>query len=266
MLILGTYWFEKGGYSAHIPKAIEVGFNEIDIATHYGITRSVGKAIKGHKVLVNSKIWETEYPNIVAKVEEQYNLIGESLNCVSLHWTRRTSADYEAFIKLHYMKKEGWIRKVGLSNVTADMLKDFKDKTGLEPDMVQNESHIGHIDNKTLKYCLERGIEYQGWGSMYGMKHPQIVNLDTEVQARISLAYLIFKNIRPIVFSKDDKHLEQNIKVMDWVKTFNDEDKKLFTLKYSRFDNEKFGFTGRYPEQYVSRGIKRPPIAEFKEV
>ena len=42
MLILGTYWFKKGGYSAHIPEAIKVGFNEIDIATHYGIVRSVG--------------------------------------------------------------------------------------------------------------------------------------------------------------------------------------------------------------------------------
>lgn len=265
MLILGTYWFCKGGYSAHIPKAIEAGFNEIDIATWYGITKSVGRAIRGENVRVNSKVWATEYPLICAKVEEQYSLIGGALNTMSLHWAKRTKADYEAFAKLNHMKREGWIKRVGLCNVTIEMIEAFEENTGFLVDMVQNESHLGHIDNKTLNFCKSRGIEYQGWGPTYGLNNQLIAKFNIETQVRISLAYLILKGIRPVVFSTNFEHLSSNISVLDWIQNWSEDEKQNFIERYSRMDNDKFGFSGRYPEQYISNGIKRPPLCEFKE-
>lgn len=267
MLILGTYSLlsnEKGGWSAHIPAALDAGFNEIDIATYYLISRSVGKAIINRdNVLVNTKIWFDEYDSIMEKVEQEYNFIGKSLNCVFLHWPKRQSSDYEAFVKLDIMKKEGWIKKIGLCNVTMEMIQDFQSNTGIKPDIVQNESHIGHIDNKTLNYCKSNNIEYQGWGSMYGMNHPYLMTNAIDERAKASIIYLILKGIRPIVFSSNYSHLVQNKKFEELAKNLSNNERDKF-MKLEKFDSQHFAFSGKYPEKYQCKIIRRKPIAEFK--
>jgi len=268
MLILGTYSLlskDKGGCSAHIPDALNAGFNEIDIATYYLISHSVGKAIANKdNILVNTKIWFDEYDSIMKKVEQEYNFIGKSLNCVFLHWPKRQSSDYEAFVKLNIMKKEGWFKKIGLCNVTTEMIKDFSFNTGIKPDIVQNESHIGHIDNNALNYCKLNNIEYQGWGSMYGMNHPYLMNKSVFDRAKISIIYLILKGIRPIVFSNNYNHLVQNIEFEKLSKKLNENERNKF-MEFEKFDSEHFAFSGKYPEKYQCKIIRRKPIAEFKE-
>ena len=122
------------------------------------------------------------------------------------------------FATLKEMQDEGWVRLIGLSEVSVDEIKAAQD-AGLTVATVQNEYNLGTRKSEdVLDFCEAEGIGFIPWYPLTAgtLSDAEILNEAAEAlgasHSQVALAWLLKRSpvMLPIPGTSSAEHLEEN--------------------------------------------------------
>ena len=230
LLGLGTWQLTEQECVESVKTAIEIGYNHIDTADGYDNHQAVGKGIKEsgidrEELFITSKIKpeNLHYDDIKEDAQRFLDELEiEYLDLILIHWPNKDIPLEESLKALREVKEEGLAKNIGVSNFTINHLKDAMD---FDPDLVavnQVEFHPTLYQKELLDFCQENGIvltAYSPLGRGEIFENKMIKNLADKYDkspAKLTLKWLIDKDIVAIPKASSKEHLEANFDLFDW--------------------------------------------------
>lgn len=246
-IMYGTAW-KKEATSELVELAVESGFRAIDTANqiiHYEEAR-VGEALKklagkgiGRQELflqtkftnVNGQDKRTPYDAAAAPAKQVKQSMESSL--LHLHTDYVDSyvlhgpyyrdglcpQDWEVWASIEDLLEEGKTRMIGVSNVSAEQLKELCSKARRKPQFVQNRCFaIRGWDKACRDICRQEGIVYQGFSLLTAnakeISQPEVRSIADRHAA--SAAQVIFRfamqlGILPLTGTSNSKHMKEDL-------------------------------------------------------
>ena len=167
-----------------IRRMIENGVNLIDTAPCYGngtsekIVGEVLKEIPREQVLISTKFGlipdiythgykkDTSYKNAMREIQSSLmNLETDYIDFYFVHWPDVNTPIDETMAALEEMKRKGYIRHVGVSNFTAEQIKEAEQYIQID---VQQPlySMVDRGFEDLMSWGYDRGIDSMTYGSM----------------------------------------------------------------------------------------------------
>lgn len=244
----GTYNEAFEDNKRAILQAIECGYRFFDTASLYETERSLGCALKEsgiarEDVIIETKLWidEMGYDNAKKALDRSLNrLQTDYLDIYMIHWPRRTGdidekwkeLDIETWKAMEEMVADGRVGRLGLSNFLPHHLKNILDNCAIRPVVDQLELHPGYSQEAAVSYCKENDVLPMAWSPLgRGRENATVGNSILKKLAekygrsiqQINLRFLIQKDILPIPKASSRAHMEDNLRVFDFVLSEDDE-------------------------------------------
>ncbi|MEM6326154.1 MAG: aldo/keto reductase [Bacteroidota bacterium] len=220
---------------AVLRRAVELGTDFIDTADSYGPFVSedliaealhpydgVTIATKGGLLRTGPSMWHALGRPMYLRQAVQMSLRRLNLDTIPLYQLHRIDPQVDAadqFAELKHMQDEGWVRFVGLSEVSVDEIRAARD-AGLEIATVQNVYNLGQRKHEAvLDYCEREGIGFIPWYPLNAGKlsDSEILREAADrlgaTHSQIALAWLLKRSpvMLPIPGTSSVAHLEENI-------------------------------------------------------
>ena len=237
----GTYNEEFEDNKVSILKALDCGYRFFDTASLYETERSLGSAIKESgisrsEVIIETKLWIDEMGAENAKRALDKSLDRLQMDYVDIymiHWPRQTGADDEKWKELDIdtwkameeMVKQGFVKRLGLSNFLPHHLKNILENCTIRPVVDQMELHPGYSQEAAVAYCKENDVLPMAWSPLgRGRENATIGNsilvrlskkYGKSIQ-QINLRFLLQKGILPIPKASSVEHMKANLDVFDF--------------------------------------------------
>ena len=209
---------------ATMAMALEAGVNYFDMASADAVPfGAFGRAMAGQREKVYFQIhfgadyqsgtygWTTDLDTIKRSVDWQLKeLKTDYIDFYFMHWPDVSTPIAETMCALNFLKEQGKIRYIGLSNTELPLLKEAL-KYG-QVDVIQPPfSMIDQRYKETMEWASEHGIDVMAYGSMGGGiltgKYRSIPNWPAH-----DVRYTFYKGFSEPAFSK----------VMELMKTLDD--------------------------------------------
>lgn len=177
-----------------IEASIERGVNLIDTAPAYGKGLSeeiVGKAIKGKrdKVVLATKcgmVWHTDQGRFWFKYDEETtllkNLTRQSIIYELEQSLKRLGTDYIDLYQTHIqdpdtlisdtmetllkLKKDGKIRAIGVSNITAEQLNEYSINGDIDSDQEKYSILDLEVEKQIMPWCRENNVTFLAYSPL----------------------------------------------------------------------------------------------------
>ncbi|WP_343209413.1 aldo/keto reductase [Anaerolentibacter hominis] len=168
---------------AAIRKMVDCGVNLIDTAPCYGNGMSekvVGEAIEGirDKVILSTKFGlvtdiycgrygrDTSYKNVMREIQSSLmNLRTDYIDFYFIHWPDIKTPIAETMSALNWLKKEGYIRYIGVSNFSKEQIEEAQQYGQIDvqqpPFSMVNQEFV-----ELMKWGHEKGIDSFTYGSL----------------------------------------------------------------------------------------------------
>ena len=224
---IGTFLLEPDDAEKSVISALNDGYRLIDTANAYMNEKAVGRAIKRsglqrEEIFLETKIWPSFYEQTDAVDKTLERLDTDYIDLLLIH---QPAGNYIAGYRLmEKAYKEGKVRAIGLSNFTAEQVKEILEVCEIKPAVLQTEVHP-YSQEKELKEFLEKeNIYIQAW---YPLGHGDVELLNDATFAKIgqkygkSAAQVILRwhiqtgNI-VIPGSKNPDHIKDNFALFDF--------------------------------------------------
>ncbi len=157
--------------------------------------------------------------------ESLKNLRTDCIDLYQLHWVDPNVPLSESIAGLATLQKEGKIRRIGISNVTLDQVKEALTVAPIAS--VQNRFSVAeHESDSILEFCASQSIAFLPYGPL-GADPMQagaplasadgvLAEIASELKAtrtQVALAWLLHRapNIIPIPGTRSQQHLEENL-------------------------------------------------------
>ena len=221
---IGT-WRLKGDECESIVKmALDVGYRHIDTAFNYENQESVGKALRGfdrEQLFITSKVMLNQ-GGVEEICDQSLKELGiDFLDLYVIHWPDRSYPIENVLESLERLKKQGKIRKFGVSNFTVFHLQDWI-RLGADIYCNQVEFHPCLYQKELWQFCKEHHIEivaYRPLGKGALLKEPlicQMAHVYSKTAAQILLRWLFQKNISWIAKASSRERLQENFAIIDF--------------------------------------------------
>lgn len=226
----GTFKIPADGstYKA-VLSALEIGYRHIDTAAAYFNEEEVGKAVKDsgikrEEIFITSKLWLQDYGYDAAKVGTERSLrkLGTYIDLYLLHQPYGDVVG--AWKRLEQYKKEGQIRSIGVSNMTATLWQKFIPKFETKPSVNQVEFHP-FFQQKTLREILAKDkVVIEAWAPL-GQANPSLLNHEklliiaekyNKSVAQIILRSQIQEGIITLPKTVNPSRMRENISIFDF--------------------------------------------------
>ncbi|WP_106769155.1 aldo/keto reductase [Paenibacillus faecalis] len=188
---LGVYKTQEGEEVIQsVKSAVAAGYRSIDTAAIYRNEEGVGKAIREcgvsrEELFITTKVWNEDqgYESTLKAFETSRKKLGlEIIDLYLIHWPGKDKYK-ETWKALIHLKKEGFVRSIGVSNFQIHHLRDIIEDSGVVPTVNQVELHPLNTQKELLQYARENNIVLEAWSPlMQG-------HLDQPVIARIAEKY-----------------------------------------------------------------------------
>src|SRR5919198_1715774 len=171
----GTYPLRGEAGVAAISSAIEAGYRLLDSAVNYENEGAVGAAVRASGVARQELVIATKLPgrhhayaDATASVQESTYRMGlDHLDLVLIHWPNPRVGRYvEAWRALCDLRRDGWVRSIGVSNFLPEHLDRIIEATGVTPSVNQIELHPYFPQVEQRADNERRGILTQGWSPL----------------------------------------------------------------------------------------------------
>ena len=224
---IGTFLLEPDDAEKSVISALNDGYRLIDTANAYMNEKAVGRAIKRsglqrEEIFLETKIWPSFYEQTDAVDKTLERLDTDYIDLLLIH---QPAGNYIAGYRLmEKAYKEGKVRAIGLSNFTAEQVKEILEVCEIKPAVLQTEVHP-YSQEKELKEFLEKeNIYIQAW---YPLGHGDAGLLNESLFAELgqkygkSAAQVILRwhiqtgNI-VIPGSKNPDHIKDNFALFDF--------------------------------------------------
>ena len=240
-----------------IRRMIENGVNLIDTAPCYGngtsekIVGEVLKEIPREQVLISTKFGlipdiythgykkDTSYKNAMREIQSSLmNLETDYIDFYFVHWPDVNTPIDETMAALEEMKRKGYIRYVGVSNFTAEQIKEAEQYIQID---VQQPlySMVDRGFEDLMSWGYDRGIDSMTYGSMGAgilsgkiRSVPSFEKNDLRVPVgQVALNWSTQKEYvgTALVGVRSIEHADENCKTFDWKLT--EEEMKILDSK-----------------------------------
>lgn len=229
---LGTYKLVDQACVETVQLALEFGYKHIDTAHVYHNHTAIAKGIKNvtrSSFFLTSKLSLPEQIDIkdvkgsVRKACEKA-LKELEVDFLDLYLIHLPYLDYpllDIYFEMHRLAEKGMIKHSGVSNYTITLLKDLVNQ-GLIPFANQVEFHPYLYQIELLEYCNNNGIRlisYRSFGKGELLEESLFDTLGQKYRktgAQIILRWLYEKNIPVIPKAYSKKHLQENLDILDF--------------------------------------------------
>ncbi|MEE4354874.1 MAG: aldo/keto reductase [Desulfococcaceae bacterium] len=246
--IYGTAW--KEAVTEYLVRlAIEKGFTAIDTANqrkHYNeeavgnaISSVIKDGIKGREELfIQTKFTyqqgqdhrlpyepEADYPTQVRQSfsSSLEHLQTDYLDSYILHGPLYrhgiSEADRQVWGEMEKLHKDGYIRHIGVSNISLAQLRELVHTAEIKPAFVQNRCFAKLQWDKAIReFCKEQGIVYQGFSLLtanaFVFSDPMVIRIAKE--KKMTLPQLVFSfaaqaGILPLTGTTNPVHMAQDL-------------------------------------------------------
>ena len=147
-------------------KGVEAGAFLIDTAEAYGTEEVVGQVAKGQResVFIATKVSETNlmYDQVITAANNSLSRLGtDYIDLYQVHGPDPSVPMKETMRAMEVLVQEGKVRYIGVSNFTADQMKEAQDVLNRNM-IVSNQMRYNladrEIEDSILPYCQENGI------------------------------------------------------------------------------------------------------------
>jgi aryl-alcohol dehydrogenase-like predicted oxidoreductase len=184
-----------------IQEALDAGVNFVDTAPIYGFGRSeeiVGEAVESRRdeVVLATKcgmVWDTEQGDYFFNSDEDvitkeggirvYKYLGpesireeveqslrrlrtDHIDLYQTHWQESTTAIADSMAELLKLRDQGKIRAVGVSNVTAAQLEEYREAGEVASDQEQYSMLFRKHEADLLPYCAQHGLAFLAYSPL----------------------------------------------------------------------------------------------------
>ena len=230
ILGLGTWQLKGKNCVSSVEDALDIGYRHIDTADGYDNHQKVAQGIKKSELnrdelFITSKIKpeNLHYEDIKKDVKRFLNELDiKYLDLLLIHWPNKDIPLEESLKALKEIKDKGLVRNIGVSNFTINHLKDAEE---IYPGLVsvnQVEFHPTLYQKELLDFCQKNGIvltAYSPLGRGEVFDNETINKLAEKYNksaAKLTLKWLIDKDIVAIPKASSREHLESNFDIFDW--------------------------------------------------
>ena len=242
----GTYQLKSQSAIQAVKQALSLGLRHIDTAVIYDNEKEVGQAIKESKIprdqiFLTTKVWFTDLtkPRIQSSLKSSLNkLQTDYIDLLLIHWPNPKIPLAESLGAMEELKKQGWIRHIGVSNFNCALLKKAK---RLCPALLTNqvEYHPLLSQQKLLKTMKDMFLT--AYSPLIRGQVNQIQQLlviakkYNKTPAQIALRWLINqKNVLVIFKSSHQKRIQENCRIFDF-QLRPEDSAKLFRLNKNKY-------------------------------
>lgn len=247
-------WQTPDGDTAEcaVKAALSDGYTHIDTAPGYGNEKSIGKAIKESKIdrkklFITSKLWNTErgYDKTMDAFEKTLsNLQIEYIDLYLIHWPanekqfcnwRELNAEtWKAFETLY---RQGKIKSIGVSNFKKHHLAALMCNCEIKPMINQIEYHPGFMQEETVAFCRQNGIQIEAWsplGTGAMLQNDVLKSIAEKYQvsvAQLCIRWCLQNDVIPLPKSVSPNRIQENIDVYNFA--ISDHDMQMINnMKY----------------------------------
>ncbi|WDQ22522.1 aldo/keto reductase [Lactiplantibacillus plantarum] len=228
-----------------VTQALHAGYLSIDTATAYQNEVAVGRAIKNsgirrESLFVTSKLWVADASYERAKAGIQASLQHLGLDYLDLYLLHQPYGDVVgAWRALEEANQAGLIRAIGVSNFSADQLKNLELTTTIKPVVNQIEVNPWYQQQEAIEEAIDfaqsEGIQVETWapfaeGKQAIFENSVLVAIGQRYGKTASQVILRWLLQRDIVVISKTIHVERmvaNLNVCDFELT--DEDMQRIT-------------------------------------
>ena len=224
---IGTFLLEPDDAEKSVISALKDGYRLIDTANAYMNEKACGRAMKKsglqrEEIFLETKIWPSFYEQADAVDKTLERLDTDYIDLLLIH---QPAGNYIAGYRLmEKAYKEGKVRAIGLSNFTAEQIKEVLEKCEIKPAVLQTEVHPYSQEKELKEFLAKENIYIQAW---YPLGHGDEGLLNEAVFAELgkkygkSAAQIILRwhiqdgNI-VIPGSKNPDHIRDNFALFDF--------------------------------------------------
>ena len=239
----GTYKTTDGKDEQLISMALEAGYRLLDTAAFYENEEFIRNAIRESKIpreelFLTSKVWKTElgYEKTMKSFAQSLQRLGtEYLDLFLIHWPRPDleTKNWERLVQeswkaLEDLYQQGKIKSIGVSNFLPHHLEVLKETAQVLPMVDQLELHVGYMQEATVQYCKENGIQVQAWsplGRRRVLEEPMVLQMAQKYgvsPAQLLLKFLLQQGIAVIPKASSFERMKQNLADLEFEISFCD--------------------------------------------
>lgn len=158
-----------------VATALDAGYRHIDTAAAYGNEREVGAAVAKSglardDVYITTKLWNADqgYDSTLAAFDKSMDRLGlDYLDLYLIHWPMPAADKFvETFKAFAYLRDQGRIRSIGVSNFEPEHLQMVVDATGIVPSVNQIELHPLLQQEELREVHAQLGIATEAWSPL----------------------------------------------------------------------------------------------------
>ena len=226
---LGT-WALRGRECARLTEqAIRLGYRHIDTAQMYDNEAEVGEGVRAtglrDQVMVTTKVQPTLLAPADLERSVKQSLVKLRFDVVDLlliHWPNPRVPLSETLGAMAKMKREGYVRQIGVSNFTVALLAEAN-KVTTEPLVCnQVECHPFLDQDKVIAACRKAGMAVVAYspiargGATGNEVLERIGKAHGKSAAQVSLRWLTQQGIVVIPRTSKIERLEENFNILDF--------------------------------------------------
>jgi 2,5-diketo-D-gluconate reductase B len=226
---LGT-WALRGRDCARLTEqAIRLGYRHIDTAQMYDNEREVGEGVRASglrsEVMVTTKVQPTLLAphDLERSVKESLaRLQLDVIDLLLIHWPNPRVPLAETLRAMAKMKREGYVRQIGVSNFTVALLEEANKVSSERLVCNQIECHPFLNQDKVIAACRKHKMTVVAYspiarGNAVGDKVlEKIGKVHSKSAAQICLRWLVQQGIVVIPRTSKRERLEENFALFDF--------------------------------------------------
>ena len=176
------------------------------------------------------------------------------LDMFLVHWPQSApDADWkpvltETWKAMERLYDEGAVSAIGVSNHLPHHLLHILKDCNTRPMVNQLEFHPGYAQPAALQFCLNQGIQVEGWsplGRTRMFEDPLLLELAQKygkTPAQICLRFCLQSNVLPLPKSSSLERMKQNLNIFDFDLSMED--------VYRLTTMPETGWSGQHPEHF----------------
>jgi 2,5-diketo-D-gluconate reductase B len=226
---LGTWTLQGRDCSRLVEQAIRIGYRHIDSAQMYGNERAVGEGVRASgmrdQVMVTTKVQPTLLAphDLERSVKESLaQLRLEVIDLLLIHWPNPRVPLGETLGAMAKMKREGFVRAIGVSNFTVALL-DEANKVSSEPLVCNQVEYHPYLDqDKVIAACRRLGMAVVAYSPIARAQAKgdelliRIGEAHGKSAAQVSLRWLVQQGVVVIPRTSKIERLEENLAIFDF--------------------------------------------------
>lgn len=225
---IGTFLLTPDEAEAACVSALSCGYRLIDTANAYMNEKAVGRAmkksgLKREEIFLETKLWPSFYEQEEAVEKTLERLDTDYIDLLLIH---QPAGNYIAGYRLmEKAYKTGKVKAIGLSNFTAEQIKEILAVCEVRPTILQTEVHPYFQERELKDFLQKEGIVIQAW---YPLGHGDKTLLEEATftklaekygksNAQIILRWHIQAGNVVIPGSKNPAHIRDNFDLFDFL-------------------------------------------------